>query len=357
MLKKVNISILLSALFLSVFLSCTSTISDPGEAGDPFIELTSPNGYEVLQVGAPYTIRWEANFSENINIQFYRGLESDILEMLILDVPNNGEYIITPLFDMPQGTNYIVKIASVQNSGLNDISDSYFEISDYVSDWNDDPTGATLLSQLPHEGNYAIYDEGDVDWYKVYLHEGNTYYFENTSEDDFDTDFYLYGPDYPYGVEVAYDDDGEAESQQPKIEYYVYETGYYYLRVAYRYTKASKNKQIGIGYYTLSVNAEWTGEILVTSPNGGEIWMLDSGEWIYWEDQRSDSVHIDLYKNGSYHHRIASLETNDGSYYWYIPTDLEVSDDYQIVVSNSEDTFYYDESDYYFSIIENDYVK
>ena len=125
MLKKMNLLLVI----IMVFMSCTTNISDPYYYSDPFIELISPNGGNVLQVGAPYTIRWEANFSENINIQFYRGLESDILEMLILDVPNNGEYIITPLFGMPQGTNYIVKVVSAQNSSLNDISDSYFEIS------------------------------------------------------------------------------------------------------------------------------------------------------------------------------------------------------------------------------------
>ena len=340
-----------------VFLSCTSDISDPGLYGDPFIELTSPNGENILQIGAPYTIRWEANFSENIDIQFYRGLNSDILEMEIRDVPNDGEYIITPFFDMIQGANYIVKVASVQNSNLNDISDSYFEITDYVSDWNDDPTGATLLSQLPHEGNYAIYDEGDIDWYKVYLYAGNTYFFENTSEDNFDTDFYLYGPDYPYGIEVAYDDDSGEGSQQPKIEYYVYETGYYYLEVAYRFDKSSKAKQSGIGYYTLSVNGEWTGEIIVTSPNGGEVWMKDTGEYITWVDQNSEYVNIDIYKNGFFDHTIASSISNTESYYWYIPSEIEIGEDYQIVVSNSEDTFYYDESDFYFSIIENEEVK
>lgn len=339
-----------------VFLSCTSNISNPGMSGDPFIELTSPNGGNDLQVGAPFTIRWEANFSENINIQFYRGLESDVLEMVIQDVPNNGECVITPLFDMPQGTNYIVKVASVQNSSVNDISDSYFEISDYVNDWNNDPTGATILS-VPHEGNYAIYNSGDIDWYKIYLDEDHTYYFENSSEDDFDTDFYLYGPDYPYGVSVADDDD--TNGLQPYIEYTVpnNESGYYYLRVANYDNNPAKEKQYDVGYYTLSVNSEWTDEILLTSPNGGEVWMKDTGKYISWIDQNSDNVDIHLLKSGFPYITIETSYPNSGNYYWDIPSDIEVGDDYTIIVVNAENQSIYDESDYYFSIIEKDYSK
>ncbi|NOR44200.1 MAG: hypothetical protein GQ534_01330 [Candidatus Delongbacteria bacterium] len=349
MLKKINLLIII----VVVFLSCTSTISDPGEAGDPFIELTSPNGYEVLQIGAPYTIEWTGNLSGNLKIEFFQGFDN--LVMQFDDIPNNGQYQFTVPFDMTLGADYKVKLSSVQNPNLNDISESYFEISEYVSDGNDYLSSATLIDYI-HTGDYAIYDEDDIDWYKVYLYAGNTYYFENTSENDFDSEFYLYGPENPYGVEVAHDDDGEGGSHQPKIEYYANETGYHYLRVAYYVNNPSKNKQIGVGYYALSVNGEWSGEIIVTSPNGGEDWVMGTGENINWVDNNSDNVDIDLYKNGNFHTSIESSYYNSGNYYWDIPISLDAGTDYKIRISNSEDSFVYDESDY-FSISENDYVK
>ena len=191
MLKKAMCLIVLYVFLISLLLSCAGILTDPGDPVDPFISLTSPNGGENLQVGAPFTIKWEANFSENINIQFYRGSGSDILEMDIPNVPNSGQCVITPLFDMSQETNYKVRIESVQNNSINDISEMYFEVSDYLSDGNDDPSGATVLI-TQHKGDYAIYNTGDIDWYRVYLYSGNKYFFRNTSDEDFDSEFYLY---------------------------------------------------------------------------------------------------------------------------------------------------------------------
>ncbi|MCK4980865.1 MAG: hypothetical protein KAS62_10750, partial [Candidatus Delongbacteria bacterium] len=294
MFKKATCSIVFYVFLISLLLSCTGILTDPGEPVDPFISLISPDGGENLQVGAPFTIKWEANFSENINIQFYRGLGSDILEMDIPNIPNSGQCVITPLFDMSQGTNYKAKVQSVQNNSINDISEMYFEVSAYVSDGNNDPFVATTLS-LPHTGNYAIYNTDDIDWYKVYLHSGNKYIFKNTSDDDFDSEFYLYsgnssGTDIV--AEVAHDDDSGV-GLQPYIEYEVYSTGYYYLRVAYRFDKSKNKQETNIGYYTLEINNELSENILITSPNGGEVWVMETDEIITWIDQNSNYVDID----------------------------------------------------------------
>ena len=60
MLKKAMCLIVLYVFLISLLLSCAGILTDPGDPVDPFISLTSPNGGENLQVGAPFTIKWEA---------------------------------------------------------------------------------------------------------------------------------------------------------------------------------------------------------------------------------------------------------------------------------------------------------
>jgi hypothetical protein len=104
----------------------------------------------------------------------------------------------------------------------------------------------------------------------------------------------------------------------------------------------------------------WIGPplIRVTSPNGGETWVVSETHDITWESENfyGDNVDIEFTTDGgSSWMPIASNEPNDGVYPWLIPD--STSNQCKVKVSDSEDGDPYDESDDVFSIIYTSYFE
>jgi len=93
--------------------------------------------------------------------------------------------------------------------------------------------------------------------------------------------------------------------------------------------------------------------ITVTSPNGGEIWALNSTHTITWTSENLSSTYItlQLYKNGNYYQTIVDQSPDDGSYLWSSSggSDSE-SEYYQIKIVDYNDSGSYDLSDDYFTL-------
>lgn len=94
--------------------------------------------------------------------------------------------------------------------------------------------------------------------------------------------------------------------------------------------------------------------IMVTSPNGGGIWLKGSPATITWITNIAGTVRIDLYKNGAPHEVIYNTTANDGTQGWTIPGTLDDSYDYQIQVQSIESGAVYDISDNFFCIADPD---
>jgi len=112
-------------------------------------------------------------------------------------------------------------------------------------------------------------------------------------------------------------------------------------------TRAKLNKLYGCGVITQP-------SITVLSPNGGESWMRGSTQNITWTSTGTAaiaSVRIALYKGGTLLMNIADT-ANDGTHSWVVPTTLADSNDYKIRIMKYGDASLYDESNNYFSIIE-----
>ncbi|MFH1051872.1 MAG: aryl-sulfate sulfotransferase [bacterium] len=92
----------------------------------------------------------------------------------------------------------------------------------------------------------------------------------------------------------------------------------------------------------------------ITTPNGGEIWLRDSlKKIIRWDKNISDTVKIELYKDGMLYHVIAdSMFSETGGYAWIIPDYIPYDSTYKIRVSSLENPELTSESDYFFSIID-----
>jgi len=88
-----------------------------------------------------------------------------------------------------------------------------------------------------------------------------------------------------------------------------------------------------------------TDTITVTTPDTLTIWEMGTSQDITWTSTGTISdVKIELYKGGVFEMEIIASTTNNGTYNWDIPTDLEDGIDYQIKISDVSNSATYDES-------------
>lgn len=101
------------------------------------------------------------------------------------------------------------------------------------------------------------------------------------------------------------------------------------------------------GIYTAGGEADY---VTVTDPNGGET--LGSGDTfnITWDSNVSSNVSIKLYINSSFNSDITTNTSNDGSYWWNIPSSLSQGSNYKIKITSTSDSNIYDYSDGTFTI-------
>ncbi len=94
--------------------------------------------------------------------------------------------------------------------------------------------------------------------------------------------------------------------------------------------------------------------IIVESPNGGENFQRGTSHNIIWNSfgPVGSDVRIELFKGGGLNLKIASSTDNDGSYVWPIPSDQAIDSDYQIKITSTTNSSYYDYSNDNFSIID-----
>ncbi len=99
-----------------------------------------------------------------------------------------------------------------------------------------------------------------------------------------------------------------------------------------------------------SIELSHTADITVTSPNGGEFWLVGSLQNILWTSNEVDSVKIELsLDNGVGWYTIADSTQSDGEFEW-IAEPPHTSLQCRIRISNINDSTIYDKSDTTFVI-------
>lgn len=117
------------------------------------------------------------------------------------------------------------------------------------------------------------------------------------------------------------------------------------------WTEYPNNTFSYLGFHIMQTNNPM---IIVTVPNGAEVWEQGSTHTIMWTSFNfTDNVKIslDLVYEREREILVASTE-NDGEWEWTIPDDLPVSDYYVITISDAADDDPIDSSDNPFSVIE-----
>ncbi|NOR44157.1 MAG: T9SS type A sorting domain-containing protein, partial [Candidatus Delongbacteria bacterium] len=121
------------------------------------------------------------------------------------------------------------------------------------------------------------------------------------------------------------------------------ETVYYYRIKAFNYMGISPPSN------TITVQREGSGNIIISSPNGGEIVIFGDQLNIIWTDDISENVRIDLYKYDDYLTNIVESTDSDEYYTWSIPPFL-YGEYFSIKISSVDYVYVYGVSTGYFSI-------
>ena len=375
---------------------------------DKHITISSPNGGENWQVDNVYSINWDDNISENVDIDLYKG---DVFQSsLATQTLSDGQFDWYIPVNTPAGTDYKVKIMGSENNAIADFSDGNFTITDkhiivispnggetwqadnnYNIHWGDNISdnvdidlfkGGVLASRIANE----TLSDSSFDWYiPLDTPPGNDYRirirssYDSTLNDVSDADFTILDKHItitsPNGGEgwqvqneytITWDDN---ISDNVNIDLYDDNTllsnianstlsdGSFSWYIPYGISPGSNCKikitddgDSSINDYSDAVFTIVGKEITVTSPNGGEQWMLDHTYTITWTDNISENVNIDLYKNGQLVTNIANSTLSDSSFEWYIPISIANGSDYTIKITSTDTSDINDFSDAAFTI-------
>ncbi len=279
------------------------------------IQVTSPNGGEQWLPGSTHLITWNDNIPGNVRIQLYNG---DALHTTIASsTPSDGEYSWTISSSM-SGENFKIRISSVSSSGTFDLSDTTFSIGNF--------NALELIS--PNGGeHWAAGASHDITWscnisanVRIQLYKGNALHTTIASSTPCDGS---HSWSIPAGFELGND---------------------YKIKI----TSVANATVYDISEADFSVVS---GGLSVTSPNGGETWLIGTVHDITWTDELTENVRIQLFKGGVLNATIASSTPSDGLYSWTLPTSLQPGSDYTVKISSVANTAIYDESDAPFSVI------
>jgi hypothetical protein len=110
-----------------------------------------------------------------------------------------------------------------------------------------------------------------------------------------------------------------------------------------------QNVAIATGTTTLKI-VKTLAQIMVLTPNGGELWERDRTYPISWFDRLTENVKIELVKGGAVAATISASAPSTGTYQWTIPADMAIGADYKLRISSVNNASVTDMSDNNFSI-------
>jgi|GEM_PF-1234366 len=280
------------------------------------ITMISPLGGEIWGFGTTGTVLWADNISENVKIDLYKG---SVLNLSLTNsIESTGSYKWAVPDSMESGTDYKVRITSINNGALYDESDSAFSIIEIPLIKIITPDSSTLWNAGTTRN--IIWDDNISENVKIDLYKGlalsmtivnstgSTGFYEWTIPDSIES-----GTDYK--IRITSVDDSNVYGEQ-------------------------------IGTFKLNEYPSLT----VVSPSSYEIWNAGATRTIKWNFNFVGSVKIELYKNNVYYKTIADSTINTGAYNWFIPADTPLAEDYKIKITDKEISTVSDMSDVMFKI-------
>ena len=112
----------------------------------PSITVQDPNGHEELTIGSKYTISWIIlnNPGNYVSIELLK--YDSVFSMIVSNTSNSGEFIWLIPSDLQSGSSYKIKITSISNISIFDISDNYFTLN--LSSNDSDSDSSQLIPEI-----------------------------------------------------------------------------------------------------------------------------------------------------------------------------------------------------------------
>ncbi len=128
------------------------------------LALKSPNGGEFVEKGSEVEITWDDNLDGEVQINLFRN--GNLYENIVAKTPSSGSYTWTVSDRIKSGTDYCVRVTSIEKSWLNDESDDVLSILNptirnfpYIRDFDDFDTNSIILRHFWEQG-----DDDDLNW-------------------------------------------------------------------------------------------------------------------------------------------------------------------------------------------------
>ncbi|MEJ2196146.1 MAG: Ser-Thr-rich GPI-anchored membrane family protein [Ignavibacteriaceae bacterium] len=277
------------------------------------ITVTSPNGGENWFASSNESITWNSNLTSNVEIQLFKG--GEFHSIINGSTSNDGNYSWSISSSLTTDSDYKIKIASVKDADIFDFSDFEFTIINNNIALTSPNGGENWLIGSTHEITWTDDISGNVriDLYKAGV-LNSTIVPSTPSDGSFNWNFSGVTPGSDYRIKIISNDQ-------------------------------SALFDLSNNDFTL-----FTGDITITSPNGGENWLANSSQTIFWTDNINGDVIIDLYKGGSFHSNISGPTSSDGAKNWTLPFDIESGDNYKVKITSFDNNGIYDFSDEDFNI-------
>jgi hypothetical protein len=282
------------------------------------ITVTSPNGGEIWGAGQMYSITWDDNLIEPVKIELYK---NDVLFLEIEDItPSDGHFIWEVPYDQEGGSDYSIKITSIQFTTKFDFSDDYFTIVANQITVTSPTSGDNWQAGTTH---YITWDSNFSNNVSINLFKGGSFYRLISSSTQSDGSFQW---------TISYDEIGGSD---------------YQIRIGSIINSAVRDLS---DFFTITAN-----QITITSPNGGESWYKDSTQTITWIDNVEGDLKIELFEEDNLDDQTPILIVNqtpsNGTYTWNVHHEIEPFTEYRVKITMLADEDVFDFSDTNFSFI------
>jgi len=299
-------------------------------ATTPTITVTAPNGAESWIQGSSHAITWTSTGDVGSNVKIEVLKAGSVVQTLSSSDPNDGTFSWTLATTLVAGTDYRVRITSMTNTAVTDVSNNYFTITTSTPSitvtspnggetWNKGTSYPITWSSTGSLGSSV----------NIALFNGNSFLNYITTN-----------------VPIGSGGSGSYTWQIPAGT----ATGSTY-KIGVQSASQTSMYDLSNNDFTITP-ATTTPSITVTSPNGAESWAPGSNHAITWTSTGDvgSNVKIEVLKAGSVVQTLSSSDPNDGTFSWTLATTLVEGTDYRIRITSTTNTAITDSSNANFAM-------
>lgn len=279
------------------------------------IVINSPVSNDVWTTGQHRVILWSDNISSNVRIELYKGL--NLVNTIIHSTPSDGSYTYTIPNHLASGTNYRIKIYSLNNPSIADFSD-FFTINN--------PNSGTITITNP---------TGSTVWTKG---QSVTVQWTDNITSNVGIQLYKGGTSPVHTIIANTPSDGSHTFVLPN---HLANGSNYQVHI---YDVNNTSTQTSSPLFTITGS---TANINITNPSSGTVWIKGQTRPIIWTDNISNNVRIQLYKENSLVETIVGSTPSDGLHTYTVSTSLSNSSRYRVRIFDVTNSAISDYSDYF----------